>query len=411
MVLGLTHSPRVLAFAPTQTQAGFRPLNAATQTAPPAVVQAVIDAGAAVNLRQDRSGHRLQEQSRGTTPLLDAMLRGRADNAAVLLLAGADACALNFKGRSALHMAVCRSSEAERFPVAPGDAAACCELLLRAGVGAAERGPQQRRTPLELALRRGGCAAAVAPLLLAWGSPLPAAAHGGAAALAEAAHAALPQAVHLAQQHLDALQAPGALASAADHLEERLAGIIAAEAASSSSGGDADADSRVFAWLRALRSGDARWEHAWRHALRAGRARTRFSGALDRLAWARALLCCGEAAEAAAAERTVGLLTQLASHSLGGGCGSSGASEGTGRRLRSASRAISSAGAASSSREREKLAFAAACCVAKWVEIKGAVACARREVAAAEEGLAAARAQGEETAERLREAAEAAQGA
>ena len=54
------------------------------------------------------------------------------------------------------------------------------------------------------------------------------------------------------------------------------------------------------------------------------------------------------------------------------------------------------------SREREKLTYAAAVCVAKWAEMaQEAVVEAQREVEAAEAGVAAARAKGEETLARL----------
>lgn len=134
-----------------------------------------------------------------------------------------------------------------------------------------------------------------------------------------------------------------------------------------------------FARLRALRSGAVPWEDAWKHAPPEQR-RSRFSGAADRLAGAQALVaCCARKAEAAAAERTIGVLTQLAQ---GGGALTAAASKG------------------------EKLLYAAAMCVAKWWEIKLALGVeAQGELQAAEAAVASARAEGEATLAQLQQAA------
>lgn len=279
-----------------------------------------------------------------STPLMQAAAGGRAENVAALLRAGAAVGAVNAVGATALHAAASSDQELR------ADAAACCEALLLAGASP-DAEDDEGDTPLAHAIEHGEGAAA--PVLLAFGSAVPE--DAPAAVLREA----LPAAAALARRYLDALRAPATLSDAAALVEARL------EAATADAGGESP-----FARLRALRSGALPWEHAWEHAPPQRQRRSRLTGAVDRVARAQALRACAEQAEAAAAERTIGVLRQRG-------------------------------GAPPGSAERRRLTYAAAMCVAQWWDVKQALRQAEVEFALAEAGMSAARAQGEETLARL----------
>lgn len=276
---------------------------------------------------------------------------GAVENVSALLRAGARLESRNTNdGWTALHF-VTRGS----IYGIPGPASrACSELLLCAGADVAAS-TYDLRTPLDLALTFGNAAAA--PLLLGFGSPLR---RDSTAAFARAV-GYIPEAAAIAQRQLDALTAPEALPAAAAALEARLEAAAAPAVAAAGEEDDAEAAS-AFARLRLLSSGELPWEEAWKHAP-PEQQRTRFSGGLDRLAWAQALLACSRKAEPVSAGRAISVLLQL-----------SRAQDG--------------------SREREKLTYAAARCVAKWWTVKHAGADAQVELYAAQAGFEASRERG-----------------
>lgn len=220
-------------------------------------------------------------------------------------------------------------------------------------------------------------------ILLAYGSPLPSAEYGGAAAVGPV----LTSALMVAETIQEMLLAPETLLIAEAALQGRLSAAV-------ESGGAATAGC-PFARLRALRSPALRWEEAWKHGFDAAEppAPARFRWVADRMAWARALGACAESAEAAAAVRTVSALSQLApllravvpGEAATGGDGSSQQEEE--RRKR-----------------RDKLTYAAVACVGAWSRLREAVADGARELAAAEAAGEAARGQAEATVVALRKA-------
>lgn len=282
----------------------------------------------------------------GSTALMAAAYYGREDNVESLLAAGANSAAADHRGRTAAHVVSAYMKE--------GGAEACLEMLLCAGASPAAVNADGA-TPLDVSISEGHGALA-APLLLAYGSPPPAG-EGGLAAVARA----LPAAIAVAWRQVEALQSASTLSDAAGLLREQLSVAAGTEC--------------PFARLRVLRTrGALPWEAAWKHAP-AGQPlqRLRFCAEVDRLAWAQAVLAATQQAEPVAAERSITVLQQLS-------------------------------GAPRGSREREKLVYAAALCVAKWVDISQmALVEALQELRAAEAGLAAARAQGEATVARLTE--------
>lgn len=276
---------------------------------------------------------------------------------------------------------------------------------------------EEQQTALEAASEVGHYQA-IAQLLLGFGSPFPGEAFGGVASV----RSALPEAISIAQRQLDALRAPGAQAAAAARLEARLqlrapprlAAAAGATAATGSTTGLGDGDAAVFPRLRLLLAEERLFDEALLppppppppaplvSGEDAGAAtetdngsnepssssplgwalRSRFSATIYRAAWAAALLSCAEAAAAIAAERSVALLRQL-----GGGVPRCG-------------------GGAGSRREREKLVYAAAVCVARWAGAQRAeLGRAREEVEKAGREADMMEVKGRETVERLQLAA------
>lgn len=298
------------------------------------------------------------EAGRRNAPHAVAAANGRAALCAALLPAGgADPAATTDRfGYAALHRAVVVPGGL-RFLGKDG-AADCCEQLLCAGVSSfLLSGSVDIRDNMFTFYAPEAIAA-----LLAFDIPMPPTLGPEGVA---AVRATLPMAISNAQRQLDALQSPGTLAAATALLAARLL------EASSSSSSEGTTSGCPLTQLRLLLSGGGlQWEEAWKHAP-AEQRRTRFSWAVDRLAWAQAVLACAPAAEAAAAERAVTVL-----------------------RLRGA--------ALPRSREQDKLTYAAARCVAKWWDVKRAGVAAQRELSAAGDGVEEARAQGEATLARLR---------
>lgn len=336
------------------------------EKAPVDAVQALLGAGADAN-----------SLGKGSySPLHLAASSGRAEVIRLLLRAGADPRQAQGGSWTPLHAAAACSKA--------GAAAACCEALLLSGatqlpILEPESEEDWFAPPLRIAADSGRADAAAVLLAFSDGENIAAAAAEAARGAAEdeeeeawrqVIRRALPLAVGVAQRQLDALQEPAAARlAAAALLDARLETAVGGAAVSGGS-------RCPLARLRALRSPALAWEEAWRHAPPA-QQRTRFSGALDRLAWALALQAWAEQAEAAAAERTVRALRQLRDSAAP--CGS---------------------------KERDRLTNAAAMCVAKWWGVKQVHSVdGPQEAAAATAGFAAARAKAEETLAQLRRAA------
>lgn len=313
--------------------------------------------------------------ARGDTFLMRAAWGLHPRVVAALLQAGAaDVAAVDRTGSTALHYAA-------QVYTGTGRAVECCALLLCAGAPlAAQSWGWRKTTPLAGAVwREEGRQIAV---LLAFDSPLPPMGEdtglpwSGPAGAARI-RAALPEAVAVAKSHLAVLDPAAAEthATAAAVVE----GLLLAAAGACC----------PFSRLRALRSGSGAvppWEEAWRRHAPFEHLMLRFGGAVYRLAWARAMLSCAARAEAAAAERAVSVLRQLGDASA--------------QQQQQQPAAVSSP-SSQQHRQREKLTYAAACCVAKWWEVKQAGAQSQRELQAAEQGAAVARARGEATVARL----------
>lgn len=325
--------------------------------------------------------------------LMAAAYLGLPELVACLLSAGVDpdatASFARDGGRTALHeAAACDGLAGGR------GAAECCELLLCAGASPAAL-DHAGSTPLLLACKAASASffvvhdpnsskAKVISMLLAFGSPP--LHHLAAGVLFIAVITATPGAVGIARRRLEALRTPAALDAGVALLQARMS-----TAAMAAAGGCADCP---LTRLRMLRSGAVPWQDAWRASaddvlpLADGdasllpeeerRSRRRYRAPFDRLAWAQALLSCAERAEAAAAHHTIGLLAQLS--------GATQQQQRQQQRQHQGALAPPAAAAAVLPREREKLLYAAARCVAKWWDIKQlATSEAPRGVRAAEE--------------------------
>lgn len=288
-----------------------------------------------------------------------------------------------------------QSSSSERFQT-------CARLLLRAGASPVPL----LRLGLPgvgydgIAGGAGGDAAGanLAPVLLAFGSQLPERPGPDAGEpvvlldrdAAVARHAQRAAAL-LLEAELCVLRSPAAAEQAAARLEARVAEALASTSAATGAGGGGDA---AFARLRVLQSAPLRrWEAAWRsEPPGALLSRPMFGAAVDRLAWAKALLAAAERAEAEAAARSVGVLQQLEAIRRARCC--------SGGRYGGAEETADDS--SSDVRRLGLLTFAAAACVAKWAEIsQQGRAAAQKEVAAAEAGVADAGTKAERSLARM----------